>query len=214
MSHPAAPFIPLFPEEEIPFILQAVLRCGKQIRKNAPREREDPITDRLRALLDRDPVMRSRPVEIQREVSIYDRKKFKVKQLGRTDIVFLFSTGVNKPWPYYTIECKRLYVTRLDARVDTLIDQYVTSHQGMRCFIDQRYATDLSYGAMLGYVFDGDVTKARDQVAQFIRRHYVDLQVQGEGEMLPSGLQIEGVHETRHLIGDKDFVIHHLFIAV
>lgn len=214
MTSPAASFIPLFPEEEIPFILQAVLRCGKLVWKKTPREREDPITDRLRALLDRDSVMRSRPVEIQREVSIYDRKKFKVKQLGRTDIVFLFSTGVNKPWPYYTIECKRLYVTRLDARVDSLIAEYVTSHQGMRCFVDQRYATDLGHGAMLGYVFDGEVAKARDQVAQSIRKHHVALKAQREGEMLPSGLQIEDVHETRHLIGGKDFVIHHLFIAV
>lgn len=217
MSSPAAQFIPLFPEEEIPFILQAVLRCGKLVRKKEARELENRINDRLYLYLRRDPEIRRRPVRPFREIPVYDGTENEnaggaEAPIGRPDLIFLYPVADGE-WPYLALECKRLYV-KYQIGLRPLISEYVTGHQGMRCFIDERYATGLSHGAMLGYVFDGDVAKARDNVAQSIRKHYVALQAQGEGEMLPSGLQIENVLETRHLIEGKDFVIHHLFIAV
>lgn len=213
MNHPAAECIPLFPEEEIPFILQALLRSGRQLRKKAPREREDHLTDRLRSILDRDRELARRPVELFREVSIYDRKQPKENPLGRTDVVFLFSTGARKPWPYFAIECKRLHVTFLSG-FGALINEYVTGHQGMMCFIEGRYSKGLAHGAMMGYVFDGKVQAARESVAQSIRQHPGRLQARHEGEMQPSALSIAEIHETHHQIEGRLFVLHHIFVSV
>src|SRR5581483_2996213 len=107
----AAEWIPLFPEEEVPFILAAVLRSGARLRKRRGTELENDLSDRLRDFLDRDSGLRGRPVELLREVPLYDRKRSRQKQLGRTDLMFIYSTGTTKPWPYFVIETKRLHVT-------------------------------------------------------------------------------------------------------
>lgn len=215
MKHPAAECVPLFPEEEIPFILQALIRCCKQLKKKHIRESENDLTDRLRSILDRDPELRRRPTDISREVSIYDREGTQEKPLGRTDLFFVFSTGTRKPWPYFAIECKRLRVTFLSAeKPRPMIAEYVTGRQGMMCFINQRYSRDLVNGAMLGYVFDGKVDAARESAARAIKNNHSKLLAHHQGEMQPSSLSIGEVHETHHQIGDRLFVLHHLFVPV
>ena len=114
MRPDANQWIPLFPEEEVPFILAAVLRSGARLKKLHGTELENDLTDRLRDQLDRDRGLRARPVELFREVPLYDRKRARQKQLGRTDLTFLYSTGVRKPWPYFVIESKRLRSPRHD----------------------------------------------------------------------------------------------------
>jgi len=111
MRTDAAEWVPLFPKEEIPFILAAVLRSGAQLKKLHGTELENDLSDRLRDELDRDSGLRDRPIEIFREVPLYDRQRARRRQLGRTDLMFLYSTGVNKPWPYFGIESKRLHVS-------------------------------------------------------------------------------------------------------
>lgn len=216
MNHPAAECIPLFPEEEIPFILQAVLRCGRQLRKKDPREREDHLSNRLYLHLRRDPDLRKRPVRPFREVSVYDSSEqddsLGENPSGRPDIVFLYPS-ISGEWPYFAIECKRLHVTFLSG-LRALINEYVTGHQGMMCFIEQRYSRGLAHGAMLGYVFDGKADVARESVAQSIRQHHDKLQAHHQGEMQPSALSIPEIHETHHRIGGRLFVLHHLFVSV
>src|ERR1035437_10138830 len=125
MRQNAARWVPLFPEAEISFILAAVVRSGARLRKLHDTELENDLTDPLRGLLDR-------------EVPIYDRRRARQKQLGRTDLMFLYSTGIEKPWPYFVIESKRLHVTFPSGR-KSLVPDYVTGHQGMMCFIEGRY---------------------------------------------------------------------------
>jgi len=167
MRHDAAEWVPLFPEEEVPFILAAVLRSGVRLKKLHGAELENEVSDRLRDLLDRDSGLRARPVELFREVPLYDRKRARQKQLGRSDLMFLYSTGIEKPWPYFAIESKRLHVT-FPSGWKSLVSDYVTGHQGMMCFIEGRYAHGLESGGMLGYVFDGKLEDARSSVAACI----------------------------------------------
>lgn len=213
MNHPAAECIPLFPEEEIPFILQALIRCCSRLKKKGARESENDLTDRLRMVLDRDRELAKRPTEIFREVSIYARELVKEKPLGRTDISFYFSTGARKPWPYFTIECKRLHVDFLSG-FKTLVAEYVTGNQGMMCYVEQRYSRGLAHGAMLGYVFDGKADAAREAVALAIKLSHAKLQAHFDGEMQTSALSIAEIHETHHQIDDRLFIIHHLFVPV
>src|SRR5258707_12282965 len=99
MRHDAAEWVPLFPEGEVPFILAAVLRSGSRLKKLHGAELENDLSDRLRDLLDRDSGLRDRPIELFREVPLYDRKRARQQQLGRPDLMFLYSTGTTKPWP-------------------------------------------------------------------------------------------------------------------
>ena len=215
MRHDAAEWVPLFPEEEVPFILEAVIRSGARLKKVHHTELENDLSDRLRDELDRDLVLRGRPVELFREVPLYDRKRARRKQLGRTDLIFLYSTGAYKPWPYFVIESKRLHVT-FPSGWQSLISEYVTSRQGMMCFIDQRYARGLDTGGMLGYVFDGQIDKARAAVGAAITSNHRQLKCSSAAPFTPSSVLtgVNQISETTHALPQGQFVIYHLFLAV
>lgn len=215
MSHEAAQWIPLFPQEEIPFILAAVLRCSTGLRKEHETELENAISDRLRDLLDQDGELRRRPVELFREVPLYDRHRARRKPLGRSDIMFLFSTGVQKPWPYFVIESKRLHVT-FPSGWKPLVSEYIKGHQGMMCFVDERYAQGLTSGGMLGYVFDGNIESARDAVADAIKANRKRLKTAPPFKLVPSEV-LPGaprVSESSHALPGRNFTIYHLFVIV
>ena len=215
MRHDAAEWIPLFPEGEIPFILIAVHQSGSRLKKRHATEMENHLTDRLRDELDRDPGLRARPVEFFREVAIYDRKRARQKPLGRTDLMFLYSTGARKPWPYFVIESKRLHV-RFPSGWQSLISEYVTGHQGMMCFIEGRYASGLASGGMLGYVFDGDIEKARSSVAASIDANHERLSCYAAQRFVPSSVPVRecSVSESVHSLSRGAFTIYHVFLSV
>jgi hypothetical protein len=209
-------WIPLFPEEEVPHILAAVLRSGAQLRKLHGTELENDLSDRLRDQLDRDPGLRHRPVEVFREVPLFDRKRARQRQLGRPDIMFLYSTGVRKPWPYFVLESKRLHVTFPTAGWQSLISEYVTGDQGMMCFIVGRYARDLASGGMLGYVFDREVEEARSSIGASIEANHEQLRCCAVPRFGPSSV-LKGdsrVSESTHSRPQGPFIIYHLFLAV
>lgn len=215
MKNDAAAWIPLFPQEEVSFVLEAICRCGRLLKKRSLQELENDISDRLRDLLDRDTGLRDRPIELFREVPLYDRKRARQKQLGRTDLIFLFSTGARKPWPYFVIESKRLHVS-FDSGWQSLISEYVTGEQGMMCFVKERYARELASGGMLGYVFDGDINRARASVAGTIEKNRKQLHCSGQpafkNSLVLNGS--DGVSESLHRRSKADFLIYHLFLPV
>lgn len=215
MSHHASEWIPLFPKEEVPFILAAVLRSGAQLKKRHSTELENDLSDRLRDFLDRDSGLRGRPVEIFREVPLYDRRRSRQKQLGRTDLMFIYSTGIAKPWPYFVVETKRIHVN-FQSGWKSLISEYVTGHQGMMCFIGGRYSNGLASGGMLAFVFDGEIEKARTSVASSIEANHKHLRCKPRLRFGPSRvLQDEsGISESLHSLPQGTFMIYHLFLAV
>lgn len=215
MRHDASEWIPLFPEGEVPFILAAVLRSGARLKKLHGTELENDLSDRLRDLLDRDSGLRGRPIELFREVPLYDRKRARQKQLGRSDLTFLYSTGARKPWPYFVIESKRLHVT-FRSGWKGLVSDYVTGRQGMMCFIEERYARDLDCAGMLAYVFDGAVEMARSSVATAIESNFSQLKCLGKPRFGPSPVLKDDlrVSESSHSLPNRSFRIYHLFLAV
>lgn len=215
MTHQAAEWIPLFPEEEVPFILAAVLRSGAKLKKRHGTELENALSDRLRDLLDREPILRDRPVELFREVPIYDRKRSRRRPLGRTDLMFLFSTGTSKPWPYFVIESKRLHV-EFPSGWQSLVSEYVTGDQGMMCFINGRYSRGLMSAGMLAYVFDGAVEKARGSISASIESNHKQLRCGSGTRFGPSSIVTDncGVSESQHALVVGVFRIYHLFLPV
>ena len=215
MGDEAAKWIPLFPGEEIPFILAAVLRCSATLRKKHATEFENRISDRLRKLLIRDPGLRQRPMELDRETPLYDDDSDDENPNGRPDIRFSYSTGTSKPWPYFAVEAKRLHVT-FASRWDSCVLEYVTGDQGMMCFVEQRYGQGLVSGGMLGYVFDGNVEAAHTSVAASIEASRERLKTAPPFRLVLSSV-LPGdprVSETTHALAHGNFIIYHLFVAV
>jgi len=206
-----AQFFP--PDGEIPFILTAVLRCSSALRKKHATEHENKISNRLRKLLVQDVHLRRRPILVDREACVYDDDQ--EEPIGRLDFRFLFTRETMYPWPYFAIEAKRLHVT-FPSGWDSLVPEYVTGHQGMMCFIEQRYAQGLASSGMLGYVFDGDIEKARTSVAASIEANREKLKTAPPFKLVPSSV-LPGdsrVTETIHGLAHGDFIIYHLFVAV
>lgn len=208
-------WIPLFPDEEIPFILAAVLRCSANLQKKHATEFENKISNRLRKLLTRDPYLRKRPIELDRETPLYDDDGDEENPIGRPDFRFRYSTGIQKPWPYFAIEAKRLHVA-FPSEWDSCVHKYVADRQGMMCFIEQRYGKGLVSGGMLGYVFDGNVEAARTSVAASIEASREKLKTVPPFKLVLSSVLPGNSHvsETIHALADGDFTIYHLFVAV
>lgn len=201
---------PLFPEEEIPFILQAVSRSLLSLKKTKLRELETSLNRRLRVELQRDEQLRDRPVEVDREKVLDD---LDTGEESRVDITFTFSTQRQKPWPYFAIEAKRLRVS-YKGKVYSQTSQYVTHRQGMMCFVDGRYSKGLTSAAMLGYVFDGDIAKARDEISKQISKNHVKLKCRNPHGLKSSEGDIPQVDESLHDFGGRHFTLFHILSAV
>ncbi|MCX6868187.1 MAG: hypothetical protein NTV46_18650 [Verrucomicrobia bacterium] len=215
-----------FPENEIPFILMAVLRCMADERKKSPEEHENPISIRLWKRLRNDLDLRQRPILPLPEVWEINENAPK-GSVGCLDIGFIYSTGISHPWPIFAIEAKRLHV-EFPSGWKSLVSDYVTSNtlksveqeQGMMCFVSGRYSQGLRAGAMLGYVFDGDVSNARKSIAITIKKHSTKLRTNGklcESRIVPSQ---SGILESRHQSSggngghSHSFTIYHLLVAI
>lgn len=221
MTHAAKHWVPLFPREEIPAILKAVLRCSATLKKKTSYDTENPITLRLFHHLQRDSALRKRPIHPELEPSIVTGG-LTPKVSGRPDIWFLFSTGIRKPWPYFAIEAKRLHVTYSTGKRESLVTDYVTDQkgknvQGMMCFVSQRYSRGLVSGAMLGYVLDGNITAACVSIAAEIVSQRKLLRAK-----TPKGLKkskiVPGsnIHLSHHKLPKltKVFTIYHVLIPL
>lgn len=216
MSQSAQAWIPLFPEEEVPFILTTVVRCCGTLRKRHDREREDHLSNRLRWLIRRDSTFRESGMIVDREIPVFNDDSDSEEPIGRIDIRFLSAQHrPNADW-HFVIEAKRLHVTYAKGGWKPLVSEYVTGHQGMMCFIEQRYARDLTEGAMLGYVFDGKVKKARDAVAASIASNPATLKCGAPFHLVPSPVVpgLADISETSHTLPQGIFTIYHLFVAV
>lgn len=208
----AASWIPLFPEEQIPKIFEAIFRCMSEIKKQTPNELETSLNKRLAKSLMRDPKMRNSPLDVSREMITDDEDS---DAEGRLDIVFKYSTAEIKPWPYFALEGKRLYVTFSSKKKrEPLVSKYL-GHQGMMCFITGRYAKGLKSGAMLGYVFDGDILKAHNAISRSIQKKHTKLLTKPPHQLSPSKIfSHQQVSETFHTLSHGDFQLFHILVAV
>lgn len=220
-----------FPESEIPFILAGILRCMASVNKRSNHERENPITTRLWKRLRRDAELNDRPTHLDPEAWEVDEKDEEGK-IGRLDFRFLLLAPI-KPTPVFAIEAKRLHVTFPKAGWKSLVPEYVTGdtnkpveeEQGMMCFISGRYSRGLRAGAMLGYVFDGEVEAARAAIATAIQTHARKLKLVPSTRLTDSSILpgTSGISESSHDLADEidlgdlfreRFTIYHLLVAV
>ncbi len=134
----------------------------------------------------------------------------KGQELGRIDLKF--SQGYDEK-VCFSIECKRLRVN-FDSGFDSLANEYV--EDGMYRYFNGQYATGLDKGGMLGYVMDGEVNKAIENVRKAVEGRRLDLHMEQDGTLCNcSILASKQVKETFHNHGPENkFHIYHIFLPV
>jgi hypothetical protein len=211
-----------FPDTEISHVLAAVLRCSADLRKADQCEHENRVTIRLARLLVQDAVMLTRPVRLDLEA--WEIVTEKAEILGRLDLRYLYSTGTLHPWPCFALEAKRLHVTFPKGAWKSLISEYVTGNskktaeeeQGMMCFVTGRYSGGLRAGAMIGYVYDADVARARKAVLAAVAKYATKLKLSQPHQVeMSSILENESrISESIHNLARGTFTIYHVLFSV
>ncbi|MFH0880618.1 MAG: hypothetical protein V2A34_12960 [Lentisphaerota bacterium] len=208
--------IPLFPEEEIPRIINEIVDAAACLKKKSESDREDHLTYRLYGIIIRDKRYRSGPLHYLHPVPQYE--VFGLESdgnppTGRIDLVYVYGSWRDT---YFAIEAKRLHVTTGDSGWRSLIGEYVAGNQGVMCFVTGKYSAAQRAGAMLGYVFDGDVDGARSGISKAINDNRVMLMIKGSSGLRRSNVlkRKERVDETQHRFGQRSFTIYHLLVPV
>lgn len=82
-------------------------------------------------------------------------------------------------------------------------------------FVSGQYTPQMRAGAMLGYVFDGKIDKARSGVNKSIRNKAKVLKMQPPGGLTKSTILAEmPIDETGHDLVGRFFTIYHVLVAV
>ncbi len=206
MSGDAGYFKKLFPQKYIPVILSSVLDIGSTVHRETDYEREDRISTKICGRLQWIPPFRDGPLAIHPQQEIIDGDVV----VGRIEILISCGEGSHV---YFAIEAKRLRFYNSGGKIRAGNDAYVNA--GMMRFVSGQYAPLMETGAMMGYVFDGETGKARSGVAKYIRKKEKYLRLkEPKGLMKSEILTDRQVDETLHDLGERQFTIYHLIVAV
>lgn len=167
---------------------------------------ENRITSGFCCVLEDEKDKRDLPFRIINE-HVLNKKKIRI------DINFLYGSKNNV---YFAFECKRLRVISKKGKIAGSKDAnaYI-GPQGMKCFIDGRYIGAHGSGGMIGYVMDGNVNEAIDDVRKAIKKNSSALKVVTNTSLEPSTSQpdIDFLKESYHL-GEKQLLMYHIFLPI
>lgn len=195
---------PLFPDDDVPIIVQDVLNCCRDLKRPSPKVKrpEENISKQIYQRLVRIPRYRLGPLEPRIEPWLPDG-------LHRGDISFACGRGLES---YFLFEAKRLFVTYpRSGKKDSLLSEYI--HQGMMRFVKRAYAPWQHQSAMLGYVYDETLDIALQKLESAIVRQSQDLKL--SHKLSTSSLIVRPpINETRHMLNDGEFTLFHLLVAI
>ncbi|MGC4152288.1 MAG: hypothetical protein QM628_04335 [Propionicimonas sp.] len=188
-------------------ILERILSVWQRCVARLPTQpTEDEVTINLVDLLMKDPVVRTicHWIEYQFEPFGVDDSGARYSK-GIIDLTLFLDFDRETYLPY---ECKRLNVIRKGAR-SSLATSYVK--EGLMRFVREQYAEGLPVGCMLGYVMDGDLAFALQQVHAAIKAEATVLRSRGgiiNGDVIPPCERFQTDHdrdvsaqiEVRHVL--------------
>ena len=210
MAGEARSFGVLSPKRYIPIILISILWAGENLRKKTANDLEDWISRRLYWRLIRIYPFRDGPLDIRLQPEIVSVDSDENAPAGKIDFVVSCGLGAEI---YFAIEAKRLRVRSTSGKMDAGNDDYV--NDGMMRFVSGQYAPFMSTGAMLGYVYDRDINKARSGVAGYIKGRGKELKLTSPKQLTRASiLPDKAIYETRHGLNKRSFLIYHIFLAV
>ena len=210
MASEAGEFKKLFPQEDIPVILDALIQTGDTLQKQTETEREDSLTRRLHARLIRIYPFRDGPLSIQLQPEIPGPDPETGAPGGRIDLLVPSNLGYQI---YFAIEAKRLRYISPNGQFVPGNSQYVK--EGMMRFVIGKYSPYMEAGAMLGYVFDRKTDEARAGIDKYVRNKAEALKLSPlkcllKSDILPNKL----IDETHHNLKKRSFIIFHIFLPI
>jgi hypothetical protein len=216
MSEPPAEapfreFLRPFPRRHIRNVLAAVLDACAELKKKTRTDKENWLTRRLHARLIRIFPFRDGPLDIAVQPEVPDIRNVDAdRPAGQIDIKVMCGRGAQV---YFAIEAKRLRVIDHFGRMDSGAGDYCDN--GMMRFITGQYAPSTSAGAMLGYVFDGDVPAARNDVFKAIEQRRDKLRLRDGTALRQSAiLATRAVGETVHEPDNRELTLYHVLVAL
>jgi hypothetical protein len=203
-------FRKLFPTGYIPIILTNIFLAGETLRKKTSNEIENKLTRRLCVIMNQLPGFRDGPLSLHPQQELLPLEPDSDSPEGYVDILVSCGDGSET---YFAIEAKRLRVRSAKGTVDAGNNDYV--NEGMMRFVSGQYAPFMTSGAMLGYVYDGDIQKACSGVGRYIKGKIKELRLMPPEKMKRSSLvATREVYETRHDLTHRKFFIYHVFLGV
>ncbi len=84
------------------------------------------------------------------------------------------------------------------------------------CFVTGKYSGSVTNGGMMGYVMDGQIKEAIISVGKLIKNKRLALKLAKDTGLERSSVMgnSQNVRETRHILNERKFTIHHIFLAV
>ena len=203
-----------FGEDYLAEILEAVAVAWSRMKQPNRNEWEDPITYRLAGRLQNDPIFNELPYDI---VPQHWLLGLNGERLGRLDLRFKHRQSQRD---YFAFESKRLHVTYPGGSISPEYGDYV-GEPDMMAFIEGQYSKSLPDGGMLGYVLDGDTSKAWSGLTTRIETRRQELKLGTSSKLTKSklshieasGMQGTLLGETAHQIGYK-LRLFHLLLPV
>lgn len=176
----------------VPAVLALVLDAWGHLTPPGAGEREDTTTVRLYAAMVKRQDRQAHPFLIRYQDVEVDVDL--AKETGRKDIVFFPGHEADI---YFCLEAKRLNA-RVKGAMKSLADEYVK--EGMQRFVDGKYSRRVHHGGMLGYVLDGDIARAMQNVLDNIRARHTQLGMDAPGDWVESFFRPGDAHakETVH----------------
>ena len=197
-------------EQMVPDVLNLVITTWEAMPLPNANASEDDITNQLWRALVQNRNARKLPFQIRTQVVELDPAED--ADIGRMDIAFI--ALVPREDIYFCLESKRLNAIK-DGKRRAYASEYVRF--GMLRFVTGQYSSAVRHGGMMGYVIDGDISRAMSNVEANIREQFAALGMAPPGEFVASSI-ITGdprVRETRHKRAHDPslFHLHHAFRA-
>ena len=193
----------------VPDILKLVISAWEEMPAPGVDALEDPTTEELSRYLRRSRDANLLPFQVH--VQMVELAANAGEDQGRMDIVFL--PLIPREDIYFCLECKRLNVKN-DKGIRSYASEYLT--YGMLRFIHGKYSAQVRNGGILGYVLDGNVSRAVRNLSRLIEKRHEELGMQPPGKMLRSSIlpAERRLRETQHSrpFNSENFVMHHLFV--
>lgn len=202
-----------FDDDYLREIVQSVVTAWRLMKTPRPKEIEDRITYRLAGRLQNDPEFADLPFDIVPQYWLLDLHG---KRLGRLDLRFKHRRSQRD---YFAFEAKRLHVTYPSGKFQTEHAVYA-GDEGMMCFIRSKYSAGLPVAGMLGYVMDGDTSRAWKGVATTIQENRIALKLRKNSRLVPTTIAESiatvkpgtRIGETAHELNSHDLRMFHLLL--
>ncbi|MBA4368851.1 MAG: hypothetical protein C0403_14585 [Desulfobacterium sp.] len=211
MGSEAREYRVLFPKGYIPVILVSIFQAGETLRKKTLNEIENRLTRRLCIKMNQLPIFRDGPLSLHPQQELLSSDPDEDMPEGYIDI--LVSCGNGGSEVYFAIEAKRLRVRSTKGKMDAGNDDYV--NKGMMRFVTGQYAPFMMTGAMLGYVYDGDIKNACSGISGYVDSKKRELKIMPPEKLIKSSMSRDNdIYETRHDLQNRVFTLYHIFLGV